>query len=58
MSGVDNQPKHPIISLYDTTTLKKKKVLSGIDVGSKEYVSIAFTCDMKMIAAQGDSKYT
>jgi len=36
--------------------LRRKKVLGGIDVGSKEFVSIAFTCDVKVIAAQGDSK--
>ncbi|KAG0554261.1 hypothetical protein KC19_12G077500 [Ceratodon purpureus] len=52
-SPIDNQAKHPIISIYDINSLKKKKVLSGADVGSKEYVSIAFTCDSKMIAAQG-----
>jgi len=55
---VGNESKFPLISIYDTSTLKKKKVLGGIDVGSKEYVSIAFTSDAKMIVAQGDSNFS
>lgn len=46
--------KEPFISIYDTSTLKKRKVLPGTEIGSREYVAICFTSDAKMIAAQGD----
>jgi hypothetical protein len=31
--------KNPVISIYDTATLKKKKVLSSSEAGAHEYVS-------------------
>lgn len=45
-----------MISIYDTVSLRKKKVLSSTDIGSKEYVSITYTSDTRMIAAQGNLK--
>lgn len=45
--------KYPVINVYDTSTLRKKKVLAGSEVGAREYVSLSFTSDGKMIAAQG-----
>jgi hypothetical protein len=45
--------KNPVISIYDTVTLKKKKVLSSSEVGAHEYVSLAFSADGKLVLAQG-----
>eukprot|EP00854_Cymbomonas_tetramitiformis_P012413 gene12413-14666_t len=42
-----------IITIFDLHTLKRRKVLSSADTGSQEYVSIAFSPDGKIIAAQG-----
>ncbi|XP_073385676.1 uncharacterized protein [Physcomitrium patens] len=47
------EQRYPMISIYDTVSLRKKKVLSSTDIGSKEYVSITYTSDTRMIAAQG-----
>ncbi|CAK9865196.1 unnamed protein product [Sphagnum jensenii] len=45
--------KNPVISIYDTVTLKKKKVLSSSEAGAHEYVSLAFSADGKLVLAQG-----
>jgi hypothetical protein len=45
--------KGPVITLFDSQTAKKKKVLMGGEVGSRSYISLAFTLDNKSLAAQG-----
>lgn len=45
--------KGPVITLFDSQTAKKKKVLMGGEVGSRSYVSLAFTGDNRSLAAQG-----
>lgn len=45
--------KGPVITLYDSQTAKKKKVLMGGEVGSRSYVSLAFTADNRSLVAQG-----
>ncbi|XP_024523319.1 cilia- and flagella-associated protein 57 [Selaginella moellendorffii] len=44
----------PIISLYETVTLKKKKVLAGTEfvASTREYVSLCFSSDGRSIVAQ------
>ncbi|EFJ35022.1 WD repeat domain-containing protein [Selaginella moellendorffii] len=46
--------KGPIISLYETVTLKKKKVLAGTEfvASTREYVSLCFSSDGRSIVAQ------
>ena len=41
------------VTIYDLGTLKRRKVLSISELGSKEYVSLCFSPDGKMLAAQG-----
>ncbi|OAE23436.1 hypothetical protein AXG93_961s1350 [Marchantia polymorpha subsp. ruderalis] len=45
--------KGPVISIFDSQTSKKKKVLMGGDIGSRSYISLAFSHDGKCLAAQG-----
>ncbi|CAM6094904.1 unnamed protein product [Calypogeia fissa] len=45
--------KGPVITLFDSQTAKKKKVLMGGEVGSRSYVSLSFTVDNRSLAAQG-----
>ncbi|KAL2630593.1 hypothetical protein R1flu_015279 [Riccia fluitans] len=45
--------KGPVISIFDSVSSKKKKVLMGGDIGSRAYVSLAFTHDSRCLAAQG-----
>ncbi|GLC59167.1 hypothetical protein PLESTB_001455600 [Pleodorina starrii] len=42
-----------MISVYDMQTLKRRKVLVSSDAGSKEYVSLSFSGDGKMLIGQG-----
>ncbi|GBG61790.1 hypothetical protein CBR_g23749 [Chara braunii] len=50
--GVASETRVPSITIYDINTLKRRKVLSGPDVGSNEYVSLCFSPDGRAIAAQ------
>eukprot|EP00754_Rhynchopus_humris_P009372 Rhum_TRINITY_DN13996_c1_g1::Rhum_TRINITY_DN13996_c1_g1_i1::g.66708::m.66708 len=48
----------PIVSIYDTATRRKKKALPGQgmsfpDLGSREYVCMAFSADGKILITQG-----
>ena len=48
----------PIVSIYDTANRRKKKTLPGQgmsfpDLGSKEYVCMAFSSDTKVLITQG-----
>ncbi|KAL3688584.1 hypothetical protein R1sor_014893 [Riccia sorocarpa] len=45
--------KGPVISIFDSVSAKKKKVLMGGDIGSRSYISLAFSHDSKCLAAQG-----
>ena len=42
-----------MITIYDLHTLKRRKVLQTGECGSEAYVSLAFSPDGKMLAAQG-----
>ncbi|GMH45741.1 hypothetical protein BSKO_13704 [Bryopsis sp. KO-2023] len=42
-----------MITIFDLQTLKRRKVLVSVDAGSKEYVSLSFSHDGKLLAAQG-----
>ncbi|KAK9867435.1 hypothetical protein WJX84_001996 [Apatococcus fuscideae] len=42
-----------MITIFDLQTLKRRKVLVSVDTGSKEIVSLAFSPDTKLLAAQG-----
>eukprot|EP00760_Papus_ankaliazontas_P008130 PhM_4_TR13677/c1_g1_i1/m.19400 len=43
----------PCISIVDLSTLKRKKFLSIPDIGSKEYVCLAFSSDGRYMLSQG-----
>ncbi|OAF69544.1 WD repeat-containing protein [Intoshia linei] len=45
-------PDRPIISIFDLHTLRKRKILSTIEITSKNIISIAFSPDSKYILAQ------
>eukprot|EP00217_Crustomastix_stigmatica_P010708 CAMPEP_0183813298 /NCGR_PEP_ID=MMETSP0803_2-20130417/52843_1 /TAXON_ID=195967 /ORGANISM="Crustomastix stigmata, Strain CCMP3273" /LENGTH=1181 /DNA_ID=CAMNT_0026058151 /DNA_START=28 /DNA_END=3573 /DNA_ORIENTATION=- len=51
--AVAERAEKGMITVYDLHTLKRRKVLSTNDVGSKEYVSLSFSPDGKLLAAQG-----
>lgn len=51
--AVAEKAEKAIITIYDLHTLKRRKVLSTSDCGSQEYVSLAFSPDGKVLAAQG-----
>jgi cilia- and flagella-associated protein 57 len=42
-----------IVTLYEAGTLKKKKVLSYLELNSKEIVSVCFSNDSKFVLTQG-----
>ena len=44
---------HAIVQLYDSSTLRRRKVLSYPDVGSKEYVHVSFSNDSKSCLTLG-----
>lgn len=51
--AVAERSEKAMITVYDLQTLKRRKVLVAADAGSKEYVSMAFSPDGKMLIAQG-----
>jgi len=51
--AVAEKAEKGMITVYDLHTLKRRKVLSTSDCGSKEYVSMAFSPDGKLLIAQG-----
>mmetsp|Transcript_22834 Transcript_22834/g.63112 ORF Transcript_22834/g.63112 Transcript_22834/m.63112 type:complete len:1547 (+) Transcript_22834:150-4790(+) len=51
--AVAERSEKAIITVYDLQTLKRRKVLVAPDVGSKEYVSLSFSADGKLLLAQG-----
>lgn len=46
-------PSSPVISVYAAAKLIKRRSLTSALAGSREYVSLSFTCDGKNIAALG-----
>lgn len=42
-----------MVTVYDLQTLKRRKQLTTTEAGSKEYVSMSFSADGKMLLAQG-----
>ncbi|KAG1658747.1 hypothetical protein FOA52_000860 [Chlamydomonas sp. UWO 241] len=51
--AVAERAEKAMITVYDLQTLKRRKVLVSADAGSKEYVSLSFSADGKMLLAQG-----
>jgi len=52
--AVAESGENPCIAIYDTTTRKRRKVLSIPDLNSREYVSLAFSSiDGRHLATQG-----
>eukprot|EP00798_Chlamydomonas_sp_ICE-L_P031287 gene31290-6433_t len=51
--AVAERAEKAMITVYDLQTLKRRKVLLSTDAGSKEYVSMCFSADGKMLLAQG-----
>lgn len=51
--AVAERSEKAMITVYDLQTLKRRKVLVAADAGSKEYVSLSFSPDGKMLIAQG-----
>ena len=51
--AVAERAERGMVSVCDLHTLKRRKVLAAPDVLSKEYVSLAFSPDGKILAAQG-----
>ena len=51
--AVAERSEKGLITIYDLSTLKRRKVLSIAELGSKEYVSLCFSPDGKMLAAHG-----
>uniref|UniRef100_A0A061RT72 Wd repeat-containing protein 65-like n=2 Tax=Tetraselmis sp. GSL018 TaxID=582737 RepID=A0A061RT72_9CHLO len=51
--AVAEQSEKAMITVYDLQTLKRRKVLMSTDAGSKEYVSLSFSPDSKLLVAQG-----
>lgn len=51
--AVAERAERAIISIYDMSTLKKRKVLTATESDLREYLSISFSNDAKTIVAQG-----
>ena len=51
--AVAERSEKAMITVYDLQTLKRRKVLMSSDANSKEYVSLSFSADGKMLLAQG-----
>lgn len=51
--AVAERSEKAMITVYDLQTLKRRKVLMSSDANSKEYVSLCFSADGKMLLAQG-----
>ena len=48
----EKRSERPSITVFDLTTLRKRKVLSSSDISSQEYVSLAFSPDSKYLISQ------
>lgn len=48
----EKRSERPSITVFDLTTLRKRKVLSSSDVSSQEYVCLAFSPDSKYLITQ------
>lgn len=51
--AVAERSEKAMITVYDLQTLKRRKVLMSSDAAAKEYVSLSFSADGKMLLAQG-----
>lgn len=49
----EKKGERPIITVFDVTTLRKKKVLNYAEGTFQEYVSIGFSPDSKYLVSQG-----
>lgn len=49
----EKKSEKPIITIFDLQNMRKRKVLSCPDVGSQEYVGLAFSPDSKFLIGQG-----
>ena len=51
----EKKVEKPTITIFDLTTLKRRKVLSSAEGTSQEYISVAFSPDSKYLASQSSS---
>ena len=51
--AVGERGDRPYVSVYDLSTLKRRRLLSTPDVLSKEYVCLSFSSDAKFLLTQG-----
>eukprot|EP00884_Botryococcus_braunii_P010879 jgi/Botrbrau1/19793/Bobra.0124s0041.1 len=51
--AVAERAERGVVTIYDVSMLKRRKVLVSSDSSCKEVVSVAFSADGKMLAAQG-----
>lgn len=49
----EKKPERPIITVFDLTTLKRKKVLNYAEGTFTEYISLGFSPDSKYLISQG-----
>ena len=48
----ERKPERPTITVFDLTTLRRRKVLTCADSTSQEFVSLAFSPDSKYLVSQ------
>ncbi len=48
----EKKSEKPTITIFDLTTLKRRKVLSSAEGTSQEYISVAFSPDSKYLGSQ------
>lgn len=48
----EKKAEKPTITIYDLTTLRRRKVLSTLECTSQEFVSLAFSPDSKYLTSQ------
>ena len=51
--AVAEKAEKAMVTVYDLTTLKRRKVLLSTDAGSQEYVCMSFSPDGKLLVTQG-----
>ena len=48
----EKKSEKPTITIFDLTTLRRRKILSSVECTSQEYISLAFSPDSKYLASQ------
>lgn len=48
----EKKSEKPTITIFDLTTLRRRKILSSVESTSQEYISLAFSPDSKYLASQ------